>query len=141
MFSLLKLSWASQCPDSAPLLLRLAAGAIFLVHGWQKLTMGVAGVAGFLGQLGFPAPEFFAVILIAVEVAGGAALILGVLTRFAAALSSIVALVALLTVHLSKGFFVNEGGYEFIALILAASLALLITGAGKYSLDRTLKLD
>src|SRR3989344_768172 len=128
MFSLLKLSWASQCPDSAPLLLRLAAGAIFLVHGWQKLTMGVAGVAGFLGQLGFPAPEFFA-------------LILGVLTRFAAALSSIVALVALLTVHLSKGFFVNEGGYEFIELILAASLALLITGAGKYSLDRTLKLD
>src|SRR3989338_1154438 len=108
MFSLLKLSWASQCPDSAPLLLRLAAGAV---------------------------------ILIAVEVAGGAALILGVLTRFAAALSSIVALVALLTVHLSKGFFVNEGGYEFIALILAASLALLITGAGKYSLDRTLKLD
>lgn len=118
----------------APLVLRVATGLVFAMHGYQKLSGGVEGVAGFLGSLGFPLPGIFAIILIAVELLGGIALILGIGTRLAAKLAAIVALVTLLTVHVSKGFFVSTGGYEFILLLLAASVSLMLTGPGKWAL-------
>lgn len=122
--------------DIAPLVLRLAMGLVFFMHGWQKLTvMGVPGVSGFLEGLGFPAPAFFAVVLIAVEIVGGLALIIGLYTHWAAKLAAIVAIVAWVTVHLKGGFFMQNGGYEFIMLIFAAAVSLMFTGAGKYSLD------
>jgi putative oxidoreductase len=118
----------------APLVLRVVVGAIFAMHGYQKLTMmGVPGVSGFLTMLGFPMPDVFAVLLIAAELGGGILLILGLFTHWTAKVLAFVALVALATVHLSKGFFLP--GYEFILLILAASVSVMITGAGKYSLD------
>ena len=134
------MEWVAQYNDLGVLLLRVATGLVFFMHGYQKLGMGVEVVTGFLSGLGFPAAGLFAIILIGVELIGGAALILGVLTRVAAKLTGIVALVALFTVHLSKGFFISEGGFEFILLILAACVSLMITGAGKYSLDNHLKL-
>ena len=136
MPNIVNCAWARDWSDYAPTFLRVATGLVFFMHGYQKLGMGVEGVAGFLTTLGFPMATAFAVILIAVEVVGGAALVLGLFTRTAAALSTIVAIVALLSVHLTKGFFVSNGGYEFILLILAASFSLLVTGAGAYSLDR-----
>lgn len=137
MLSLLKMSWAGQYADVAPLVVWLGLGIVFFMHGYQKLGMGVDGVAGFLGSLGFPLAGVFAVILIAVEVIGGLALILGVATRLSAALAGIVAIVAFFTVHVSKGFFVSGGGYELILVlfVMAVSLLILITGAGKYSVD------
>jgi putative oxidoreductase len=122
----------------APLVLRVVVGAIFAMHGYQKLTMmGVPGVSGFLTMLGFPMPDVFAVLLIAAELGGGILLILGLWTHWTAKILAFVALVALATVHLSKGFFLP--GYEFILLILAASVSVMITGAGKYSLDHKMK--
>jgi len=106
------------------------------MHGWQKLTeMGVEGVSGFLGSLGFPLAGLFAVLLIAGELLAGAGLILGFLTHWAAKVGGFIALVALLTVHLTKGFFVATGGFEFILLILAASIVAMIFGGGKWTLD------
>lgn len=122
----------------APLVLRVVVGAIFAMHGYQKLTMmGVPGVSGFLGMLGFPMPDVFAVLLIAAELGGGILLILGLWTHWTAKILAFVSIVALVTVHLSKGFFLP--GYEFILLILAASVSVMITGAGKYSLDHKMK--
>ncbi len=135
MKNLLKCACGEKWQDVAPLVLRLVTGAIFLGHGWQKVGMGLPGVTGFLGGLGFPAPEVFAVLLIAAEVLGGIFLILGAYTHWTAKILAFVALVALVTVHLKNGF-MGPGGYEFILLILAASVSLMITGAGKYSLDR-----
>lgn len=123
----------------APLVLRVVTGLVFAMHGWQKLQMGVPGVAGFLGTLGFPMPELFAVLLIAAELGGGILLILGLFTHWSAKVLAVVSIVALATVHLDKGFFAASGGYEFILLLLAASVSIMITGAGKYSLDHTLK--
>ncbi len=119
----------------APLFLRVILGAIFVAHGWQKFVGGVPGVAGFLGSLGFPAPEVFAVLLIAAELGGGILLILGAWTHWVAKILAFVALVAFLAVHLKQGW----GGSEFILLILAASVSLMITGAGKWSLDHKMK--
>lgn len=118
----------------APLFLRVVVGAIFVAHGWQKYTGGVSDVAVSLGGLGFPAPEVFAVILIIAELGGGILLILGAWTHWVAKILAFVALVALITVHLQNGF-TGPGGYEFILLILASSVSLMITGPGKWSLD------
>lgn len=122
--------------DVAPLVLRVALGVVFVWHGYDKVfTIGLTNVAGFLGNMGFPMATVFAYILAYGEMIAGALLILGLLTHWASKFAAIVALVAFLMVHVSKGFSVANGGYEFIMLIFAAAVSILITGAGKYSLD------
>lgn len=139
MKKLIDCTCSGKWGDLAPLFLRVVTGLVFAMHGWQKLQMGVPGVAGFLGGLGFPAPELFAVLLIAAELGGGILLIIGAYTHWVAKMLAFVSLVALLTVHVSKGFFVSEGGYEFILLLLAASISVMVTGAGKWSVDAKMK--
>lgn len=124
----------------APLILRVVTGLIFAMHGYQKLTQfGLDGTTGFLASLGFPAAGVFAVLLIVAELGGGVLLILGFFTHWVAKILAIVSIVALFTVHISKGFFMATGGYEFILLLFAASLSLMITGSGRYSLDAKMK--
>ena len=139
MKNILNCACADKWGGYAPFILRVATGLIFAAHGWQKLQMGVPGVSGFLAGLGFPLPDLFAVLLIAAELVGGILLILGAFTHWVAKILAVVALVALVTVHLGNGFFVSGGGYEFILLILAASVSVMITGPGKWALDMKLK--
>ncbi len=116
--------------------LRVVVGIVFAVHGGQKVFfMGMNGVAGFLGSLGIPAPAVAAVVLMAVEFLGGIALILGVVTRWAALLLAIDMLVAILLVHLKRGFFAHTGGYEFALTLLAACVALALAGPGAAAVD------
>ena len=136
MQKLLTGSYMSAWSDYAPLVLRLATGTIFALHGLQKLQGGLPGTTGFVSSLGFPMPEVFAVLLIAAELGGGILLILGLLTRLAAKALVIVSLFALFLVHFANGFFMATGGYEYILLLLAASVSLMLTGGGKWSLDR-----
>lgn len=119
----------------APFILRVVTGFIFAMHGWMKITGGVANVAGFLGMIGFPVAMVFAYLLIAVEFLGGIALILGFYTHWAAKLTAFVALVAFLTVHVSHGFSLANGGFEYIVLLFAASVSIMITGPGMWALD------
>lgn len=125
-------TWA----DWAPLVLRVALGAIFAWHGYDKVfTLGHPAVTGFLGGLGFPLPDLMAYILAYGELLGGLLLIAGLLTHWVTKFDIIVTVIGFLTVHVSNGFSVAAGGYEFIMLMFAAAVSLLITGAGKYSLD------
>ncbi|MBI2001159.1 MAG: DoxX family protein, partial [candidate division NC10 bacterium] len=102
--------------------LRVVVGIVFLVHGGQKLFVwGFGGVAGFLGQVGIPAPMLAAVIVTLVELLGGLALLLGLFTRWAAIPLAINMAVAILTVHLQAGFFLPNG-YEFALTLLAATV-------------------
>lgn len=139
MQNILECNCGSKWSGVGPLVLRVAVGLVFAMHGWQKLEGGIPGTAGFLGSLGFPAPEVFAVILIALELVGGIMLILGAYTHWVAKALALVAVVALLTVHATKGFFMATGGYEFILLILAATVALIFTGPGMWSVDGSLR--
>jgi putative oxidoreductase len=124
--------------DRGLFLLRLALGTVFVMHGWQKLAvMGHAGVTGFLTQLGVPFPAVSAALLIAVELGGGLALVAGAFTRIAGLLIAAAMLVATVTVHLPNGFFLPNG-YEFTLTLLVANLAVVMTGAGAYSVDRWL---
>ncbi len=118
-------------------LIRVVVGAIFVVHGYQKFS-GQMDATAMLTNLQFPAPEVFAVILVAAELIGGALLIIGALTHWAAKMLTIVAAVALIVVHLPNGF-TGQGGYEFILLILVCCIALMIAGPGRWSVDAALK--
>lgn len=138
MMKLLTCACGAKWQEYAPLLLRLVLGAIFIAHGYQKIQMGVDGVAGFLAGLGIPLPAVAAVLLIAAEFVGGIFLVLGLLTHWTSKVLAFVALVALVTVHLQNGF-TGQGGYEFILLILVGCLSLMITGGGKWALDKKLK--
>lgn len=123
--------------------LRVVVGLVFLIHGGQKLFMfGFGGTAGFLGSIGVPLPMVAAIVVIAVEFLGGLALILGFWTRYVSALLAVNMLVALITVHWPAGFFVSNGGYEFVLTLLAASAFFALTGPGSWSLDaRLLKTE
>lgn len=131
-------SYLTGYRDYAPFVLRVVTGLIFAVHGWQKLQNGLPGVTGMVDSLGFPFPALFAVLLIAAELGGGILLILGLFTRTSATFTAIVSVFALVLVHLPNGFSLATGGYEYILLLLAASISLMFTGAGKWSLDRSI---
>ena len=122
-------------PGWGALPLRLVLGLVFAVHGAQKLFgFGLAGAAEFLGSLGVPLPTIAAAGLIAVELLGGVALLLGAWTRIVAALLAADMLVAILTVHLRGGFFVPDG-VEFVLTLLGGCLALVGLGAAAGSVD------
>ena len=121
--------------DAALTVLRVVLGVTFILHGGQKLFVyGLDGVAGSFGQMGIPAAGFFGPLVTFVELFGGVALVLGALTRVAALGLGITMVVAILTAHLKQGFF-NPGGIEFPLALLASSVALVLTGAGAYSVD------
>src|SRR3989344_3649356 len=139
MKNLLKCVCGERMQDVAPFALRLATGAIFIAHGYMKWVGGVDATAGFLSMLGFPMPAVFAVLLIVAELGGGILLLFGAFTHWVAKILVFVSAVALLTVHAGNGFFVSQQGFEFILLILTACLSLMITGAGRWSVDWALK--
>ena len=119
--------------------LRLVIGVVFLAHGGQKLFVwGFGNVAAFMGKIGIPAAMLAAIVVTLVEFFGGLALVLGFLTRWAAALLAINMLVAILTVHLPGGFFL-PAGVEFALTLFAANVALVLLGSGEPSVDRLLQ--
>ncbi len=85
----------------ALLALRIAAGVIFIAHGYGKLFGNMPGMEAFTGMvagIGFPLPQVFAYLAALTEFFGGIALLLGVFTRAASALLAVVMLVALVGV-------------------------------------------
>ncbi|MGZ3447707.1 MAG: DoxX family protein [Myxococcaceae bacterium] len=126
--------------DIGLLVLRLVVGLTMAAHGGQKLFgwfggYGLAGTGGFLESLGFRPGRVHAALAGGGELVGGLLLALGLLTPVGAALVLAVMVVAIVSVHLAKGFFVSNGGFEYNLVIMAASAALAFTGAGAYSLD------
>lgn len=130
------------------LILRLTLGLVMFPHGAQKL-LGWYGGFGFSGTLGFftgtmHLPWLIAFLVIIGESFGSVALLLGLLTRFTAASMAIIMLGAIKMVHLPNGFFMNwfgkqaGEGYEYHLLVIGITLALLVTGAGKWSVDKVI---
>lgn len=133
------MSRPTRTTSAALLVLRVALGAIFLAHGWQKFfAFTIPGTQGAFAEMGVPAAELIAPAVAALELAGGAALILGLATRPVALLLALDMAGALLLVHLSAGIFVDAGGYELVLALGAGALALAIAGPGSVSADRAL---
>lgn len=123
---------------------RIMVGIIFMAHGSQKLFGffgggGIEGTAGFMDSLGLYPAYLMAFLAGAGEFFGGLFLILGFLTRFSGFVTAVISIVALITVHISNGFFMSNGGSEFILLLLVSSISLIISGSGKLGVDELIK--
>jgi len=124
--------------DLPSLILRLAIGTLFIIHGYPKLTAAQRTQGGaWMKSMGMPA----AMVPIGgvVEFFGGLALILGILTPIVAALSALWMLSTtwLVTTKAKKKY---VGGYEIDITLLLAALALALLGSGIYSIDHLLGL-
>ena len=127
----------------APLALRLPIGIIFVAHGAQKLFgwfggYGLAGTGQWMDSIGLHPGTLMALLAGGAEFFGGLALLAGFLVRPAAALQAFAMLVAIFSVHISKGLFMANNGYEYALALLAVTVALVVSGAGRLSLDAKL---
>jgi len=123
--------------DWGILVLRLGVGIMFVAHGLQMALglfggPGVKGFAQMLSGLGFVPAIFWSYVACYTVLIGGLLLISGILTRPAAFLLLIFILTAGIKVHLSKGFFLSNGGIEYTFVIAAACLAIILLGPGKF---------
>lgn len=124
--------------DLGLLLLRLVLGTVFIAHGAQKIfVFGFDGLAAGFAQSGIPMAGIAAPLVALGELFGGIALVLGLLTRVAAAGLAAIMVGALFFVHLSAGFFL-PAGYEFVLMLMLVAASLAITGGGAVSLDARL---
>jgi len=125
--------------DLVLLIARVGLGVVFIAHGWQKFrTNGLDGTAAGFDQMGIPAPTLSAYFAAFVELVGGAALVLGVLTTVAGVLLAVNMAGAFLFVHMSNGVFVANGGWEFVVVLGLFALTVAAIGAGRFSLDNAL---
>jgi len=126
---------------------RVVLGVVFFAHGAQKMLgwfggYGFHGTMGAFTHMGMAAPV--ALLVICAEFFGALGLIAGLLTRIAALGIAGLMIGAIFMVHLQNGFFMNwfgtqKGeGIEYHLLVLAMAAALLLRGAGAFSLDRAL---
>lgn len=140
--------WLLQTDDSVVgLILRLTLAVVFFPHGAQKV-LGWFGGHGFKNTLHFftssGIPAGFALLAMAAEFLGPLGLAIGLLTRVAAFGIACVMLVAITTVHWQYGFFTNWNGtqpgegFEYHLLALGIALAVIIRGAGAWSVDGAL---
>lgn len=129
----------------AALTLRIPVGIVLMAHGAQKLFgwfggYGLEGTGQWMASIGLAPGYLMALLAGSAEFLGGLALILGLLTRPAAAIAAFVMLVAIMSVHLSHGLFVSNNGYEFALVLFAATVALAIQGGGSFSADNYVRL-
>lgn len=120
---------------------RAVLGAVFIAHGWQKLsTYGIDGTAASFDQLGVPAPEAAATFAAVVELGGGVLLVLGLLTPIVAVLLAADLAGAFWFAHRDHGVFAAEGGWELVAALAVGALLVGALGPGRLSLDRAIAL-
>ncbi len=134
--------------DWTGFILRLTVGLVLLPHGAQKMLGSFDGY-GFSATMDYLTaakhlPWLISFIVIVIEFIGSLSLIAGFASRVWSALVIILMIGAVLVSHFDNGFFMNwsgnqEGeGFEYHLLVIGLSLATLINGSGKYSLDKLL---
>ena len=115
---------------------RVVLGVVFIAHGWQKFNEnGMEATAQGFEGLGIPAPTLSAYFTVAAEIIGGALLILGALLPLVGLALAGVMLGAMFFVHLDGGFFSRDGGYEYVLLLAAVSIAIGFSGGGALAVD------
>lgn len=118
-------------------IMRVVFGVIMIMHGWPKWNRG-ADAIGNAFATNYGLPRWFAILAIFFEVVGGAALVVGLFTRFFAAALAIELLIAMFAAHWAKGFPVGGGGYEYVMFLGFVCFYIAIRGAGPYSVDAKL---
>ncbi|GAA3072172.1 DoxX family protein [Streptosporangium carneum] len=124
------------------LLARVVVGIVFIAHGLQKLlTDGIGAVAASFDSLGIPAASLAAPLVVASEIIGGVAFIVGAGLPVFGVILALDMVGAIFFVHLDKGFFSRQGGYEYVLVLTAVCLAIGFSGGGALALDRLWRRD
>jgi putative oxidoreductase len=132
----------------SPVILRIMLALVIFPHGAQKL-LGWYGGFGYEGTMGFftqqmGLPSVIAFLIIIGEFFGPLALAAGFMTRFTAVSLATIMAGAIAMVHWPYGFFMNwfgqqaGEGFEYHLLVIGIGLSLLVTGAGKWSVDHAI---
>ena len=132
--------------DWTGLVTRLSIGLILFPHGAQQM-LGKFGGYGFSGTMGFlrdtlHLPWLIAFLVITIQFFGSLSLVTGFASRLWSIAIAVVFIGTIFTAHIGNGFFMNwygtqKGeGFEYALLIIGLSIATLINGSGKYSIDK-----
>lgn len=128
----------------ALLVLRCGIGAVMLAHGLNHIYGGgkIAGTAGWFQSLGMRPGKVHAWLASVTEIAGGIALVLGLLTPLGGAAVVGVMLVAWITNHRGNGFFIFRPGegWEYVMTLTLVGFAIAVVGPGEWSLDEVLDI-
>lgn len=138
--------WNWNHPGIGLLVLRVAIGSIFFLHGWMKLFGGQEGfVREMLAMVGWSLPDALLWLVTLVELVGGLALLLGLFTRQAAVVLAAEMVVAVALFHIRQGFFIVAipnvplaYGFEFHVALVGGLVCLALSGSGMWSLERRL---
>jgi len=134
--------WFEGSKEYGTLIIRIGLGMIFIYAGGQKLLgmfdgPGISGFAKSLEGMHFPIPTAMAVVAGLAEFLGGLLVLAGIITRYAALAILSVMLVAIFVVHWKTGF----GSMTPAIACGAMALSLVVSGGGKASVDRIVKID
>ena len=128
------------------LALRIPVGIIFAAHGAQKLFgwfggYGLEGTGQWMDSICLSPGYLMALLAGGAEFLGGLALIIGLLVRPASAVLAFAMLIAIFSAHIGNGLFMSNNGYEFGLALLAVSVSLIFSGAGRASVDRLIAVQ
>ena len=121
------------------MVLRIVLGAVYIAHAYLALVvMGPAKTVAYQRALHIPLPEIGVWYVIVAHGLGGILLILGIMARWAALANIPIMAGALWFVHLQQGFFIldDKSGYEYVLVLLAATMAQALLGAGAFTLKK-----
>ncbi len=122
----------------APLVIRVIIGGLFVLHGIDKFDTGISNVEGFFSSNGVPLAGFSAPLTAVLEIALGAALIVGLFTRLAAVVMTLVLVGAIAWVKADGGIL---GSSELDLAYISGLLALVLLGPGRLSIDEAMQTD
>ncbi|GGF93130.1 DoxX family protein [Paenibacillus abyssi] len=124
---------------SAATIMRVILGIIFMVHGIDKLQMGLGNVAGWFGSIGLP--EFLAYVVALLELIGGILLIVGFASRYVSIAFIVIMLGAIITVKLPIGLLGNGqmAGYELDLALMALAAYFAIANEHGFGIDQFFK--
>jgi putative oxidoreductase len=114
---------------------RVTLGIVFIAHGWTKHTNGIESAAARFESWSVPAPTVSAYFATYLELIGGSALILGLMTTVAALLLCSTMIGAIFTAHAGGGFSQRDNGYEYVLTLAVFCLVIAAHGSGKFGLD------
>ena len=125
--------------DGALFVLRLVLGFVFIAHGWQILFAdGAAATAQIFAAAGVPQAQMSAWVVGVSQLVGGSMLIVGLLTTAVAGALALLVLAAAYFVHFDHGVFVTNNGFEYVLVLMASLMMIVVFGSGRASLDAVL---
>jgi putative oxidoreductase len=118
--------------------LRIVLGVVYIMHAYlAAFVFRPHGMVAYQTARGIPFPEIATWYLIVAHGLGGICLLLGVLVRWAALANVPIMAGAIFFVHAKQGFFMGkDGGYEYTVLVLGATIAQALLGAGAFTFKK-----